>query len=197
MAKVVADQSVSLDGFSAGINVREGNGMGDNGESLHTWIEYKGFDQFRDEQFSGIGATIMGRTMFDVGVQPWGENPPFHMPVFVVTHRARQPLVMQGGTTYFFITEGIENALNQARSAAENKDVVIIGGADIIQQYMNLGLVDELRLHVAHLLLGDGTRFWNPSNAEAVELDQTKLIESPGATHFTFSVKKKGLRNPQ
>jgi dihydrofolate reductase len=192
MAKVVADQSVSLDGFSAGINVREGNGMGDNGELLHGWIEHKGFDQFRDEQFEGIGATIMGRTMFDVGVEPWGDNPPFRMPVFVVTHRARQPLVKEGGTTYFFITEGIENALNQARSAAENKDVIIIGGADIIQQFMNLGLVDELRLHLAHVLLGDGTRFWNPSNAEAVELDRIKLIESPGATHFTFNVKRTG-----
>src|SRR5260370_811008 len=172
MAKVVADQSVSFDGFSAGTNVREGNGMGDNGDLLHGWIAHKGFDQFRDEQFEGAGATIIGRTMFDVGVEPWGDNPPYHMPVFVVTHRARQPLVKEGGTTYFFITDGIENALQQARSAADNKDVLILGGAAIIQQFMNAGLVDELRLHLAEVLLGDGTRFWNPSNAEAVELDR-------------------------
>lgn len=191
MAKVVADQSISLDGFSAGSNVREDNGMGDNGESLHGWIEHKGFEQFRDEQFEGVGAAIVGRTMFDVGVEPWGDNPPFHMPVFVVTHRARQPLVKEGGTTYFFVTEGIENTLHQAKTAAENKDVLILGGADIIQQFMNSGLVDELRLHVAHVLLGDGTHFWNPSNAAAVELDRIKLTESPGATHYTFKVKKK------
>jgi dihydrofolate reductase len=193
MAKVVADQSVSLDGFSAGINVREGNGMGDNGELLHAWIGYKGFDQFRDEQFEGVGAAIIGRTMFDVGVEPWGDNPPFHMPVFVLTHRARQPLIKEGGTTYFFITEGIENVLQQARSAAGNKDVIIIGGADIIQQFMNAGLVDELRLHLAHVLLGDGTRFWNPSNAGTVEMERIRLVETPGATHFTFNVKRKGI----
>jgi dihydrofolate reductase len=195
--KVVADQSASLDGFSAGINVREGNGMGDNGDLLHAWIAEHGFDRFFDEQFANVGTAIVGRTMFDVGVEPWGDNPPYHMPVFVVTHRARQPLVKEGGTTYFFVTEGIENALQQARSAADNKDVLILGGADIIQQFMNAGLVDELRLHLAHVLLGDGTHFWNPSNAGAVELDRIRLIESPGATHFTFNVKRKGLHRQQ
>lgn len=197
MTKVIADQSVSLDGFSAGSNVHEGNGLGDNGESLHAWIEHQGFDQFRDAQFEGIGAAIIGRTMFDVGVEPWGDNPPFHMPVFVVTHRARPPLVKEGGTAYFFVTEGIENALQQARSAAGNKDVLILGGADLIQQFMNAGLVDELRLHVAHVLLGNGTRFWSSSNAEAIGLDRIRLFESPGATHLTLDVKRKGFRHPQ
>ncbi len=192
MTKVVADQSVSLDGFSAGLNVREGNPLGDKGDLLHAWYD-EGGDQVRDELFGRGGAMVMGRTMFDVGVEPWGENPHFHMPVFVLTHRAREPLAKQGGTTYFFVTEGIESALNQAKVAAGNKDVIIMGGAEIIQQFMNLGLVDELRIHLAHVLLGKGKHFFDPLTAENVELERLRLIESPGATHFTFNVKRKGI----
>jgi dihydrofolate reductase len=192
MTKIFADQSVSLDGFSAGTNVRVGNGLGDNGESLHTWMEYEGFAQVQDALFENGGAVIMGRTMFDVGLEPWGENPPFHMPVFVLTHRAKQPLPMEGGTTYFFVTEGLKDALHQARAAADNKDVIILGGAETIQQFLNTGLIDEVRIHLAHVLLGNGTRLLTPANADAVELECIKLREGKGVTHLTFNVRKKG-----
>jgi len=189
MGKVVADQSVSLDGFSAGTNVRVGNPLGDRGERLHAWYP-EGGDQVRDELFGAAGAMVMGRTMFEVGVEPWGDDPDFHMPVFVVTHDAREPLLKQGATTYFFVTDGIEGALARAKAAAGDKDVAVMGGANVIQQFMNAGLLDELRIHLAHVLLGDGTRFFNAMNAEQVELECTRLIESPGATHLTFRLAK-------
>src|SRR6266487_5641996 len=132
MGKVIADQSISLDGFSAGPNVRRGNPLGDGGDRLHAWYE-QGGDQVRDELFEACGALVMGRLMFDVGVEPWGEDPPFHMPVFVVTHRPRDPVVKKGGTTYWFITDGLRTALERAKSAAGAKHVVVMGGAHVIQ----------------------------------------------------------------
>ncbi len=185
IAKVIADQSVSLDGFSAGPNVGAGNPLGDGGDRLHEWYE-SGGDQVRDELFSMSGALVVGRRMFDVGVELWGNDPVFHMPVFVVTHRASDPLVKKGGTTYFFITNGIEGALAQANAAAGDKHVAVLGGASVIQQCINAGLVDELRIHLSHVLLRDGIRFFDHIGAECIDLKALRVIESPGATHLTF-----------
>src|SRR5262249_51797332 len=150
----------------------------------------EGGDQVRDELFGAAGAMGMGRTMFDVGVEPWGGDPQFHMPGFVVTHDAREPLVKRGGTTYFFVTAGIEGALARAKATAGDKAVAVMGGANVIQPFLNAGLLDELRMHLAHVLLGDGTRFFDALNADHAELECTRLIESPGATHLTFRLGK-------
>ena len=195
MGKVFAEQSISLDGFSTGPNVAVGNGMGDGGERLHEWMfpadgTTGRIDEARKETFGTSGAVVMGRRMFDVGLKPWGENPPFHMPVFVVTHLAGDPLVKQGGTTYHFVTGGIERALERARATAGDRDVVVLGGADIIRQFARAGLVDELRIHLVPVLLGDGTRLFERKGPEQIELEYTRVIGAPGVTHLTFRVAK-------
>jgi dihydrofolate reductase len=197
MGKVIADQSMSLDGFSTGPNVGVGNGMGDGGELLHEWMGWEGDVAeinagVRDELFQGSGAVVMGRRMFDLGVEPWGENPPFHMPVFVVTHHAKDPLVKEGGTTYTFVAGGIAAALARAKEAAGGKDVVVIGGADVIRQFAEAGLLDELRLHLAHVLLGDGTRLFDRIDPKRVTLERTRVVDAPGATHLTFRLRTNG-----
>jgi dihydrofolate reductase len=189
MSKVTADISMSLDGFIAGPNVRPGNPVGDRGELLHDWYQAGG--EIRDEIFDASGTIVMGRRMFDVGVEPWGDDPPFRMPVFVLTHRAREPLIKAGGTTYTFVTEGIAGALAQARVGAGDKDVAVFGGADVIRQFMTAGLLNELRLHLTHMILGDGTRLFDGMTPAQVELESTRTVESQGATHLTFRVVKK------
>ena len=122
-----------------------------------------------------------------------GEEPPFHMPVFVVTHNSRAPLVKKGGTTYFFVTDGISSALGQAKAIAGDKNVVVLGGANIIQQCMNAQLLDEVQIHLAHVLLGEGTRFFTAANADKADLECIRVIETPGATHLSFRVIKRAL----
>ncbi len=134
MSKVYSDITMSLDGFIAGPNVHVGNGMGDDGDRLHDWMfdpkkKTKTDAEILDEKLTSTGAVIIGKTMFDVGFEPWGDPPPFGMPVFIVTHEARDPLPMKGGTTYNFVTDGIGAALELARAAAGDKDVGIWGGA--------------------------------------------------------------------
>jgi dihydrofolate reductase len=208
MAKVIADQSVSLDGFSAGPNVRVGNGMGDGGEQLHEWMGWEdGGPEARARAGRGdgdeltpfnllkrSGAIVVGRRMFDVGEEPWGDEPPFHQPVFVVTHRPKAPIVKEGGTTYTFVTGGIAAALAQAKEAAGGKDVLVLGGADIIRQLAEAGLLDELRLHLAHVLLGDGTRLFDQVDPKRVTLERTHVIDAPGVTHLAFRVRTNGQR---
>ena len=198
MGKVIADQSLSLDGFSAGPNVGMGNGMGDGGEQLHDWMFSEGDGAAinagvrEDTPFNLLqrsGAVVVGRRMFDLGVEPWGENPPFHQPVFVVTHRARDPIVKEGGTTYTFVTGGIAAALARAKEAAGGKDVAVLGGADVIRQLAEAGLLDELRLHLAHVLLGDGTRLFDRIDPKRVTLERTHVVDAPGVTHFWFRVR--------
>jgi dihydrofolate reductase len=128
--------------------------------------------------------------MFDVGFEPWGDPPPFGMPVFIVTHEEREPLPMQGGTTYTFVTDGIEAALDLARAAAGDKDVGIWGGANIIREYLRAGLLDEMEIHLIPILLGDGIRLFEDLDPEGIELRRTSTIETPGATHFRFEVVK-------
>ena len=201
MGKVIADQSMSLDGFSTGPNVGPGNGMGDGGEQLHEWMFSEGDGAEinagvrEDTPFNLLqrsGAVVVGRRMFDLGVEPWGENPPFHQPVFVVTHRARDPIVKEGGTTYTFVTGGGAAALARAKEAAGGKDVAVLGGADVIRQFAEAGLLDELRLHLAHVLLGDGTRLFDRIDPKRVTLERTRVVDAPGVTHVTFRLRTDG-----
>jgi dihydrofolate reductase len=188
---------MSLDGFISGPNVRVGNGMGDGGDRLHDWI----FDpktntlteagkKMMDEKSTSNGAVIIGKRMFDVGFEPWGDPPPFRMPVFIVTHEKREPLPMKGGTTYTFVTDGIETALELAHAAAGDRDVLIQGGANIIRQYLEAGLLDEMQIQLIPILLGDGTRLFEGFNPEGIELRKTSSIDTPAATHFQFQVVK-------
>ena len=191
MGKVTCDISMSLDGFIAGPSVRVGNGMGDDGDRLHAWV-FGGNTETDDaivaEKNASPGAILIGKRMFDVGFEPWGDPPPFGKPVFIVTHEAREPLPMRGGTTYTFVTKGIEAALELAREAAGDKDVGIWGGANIIQEYLKAGLLEEMQIHVVPVLFGDGTRLFEHLGSRRIELKRTSTIDTPGATHFRFSV---------
>jgi dihydrofolate reductase len=209
MSKVNANISISLDGFGAGPNQSPENPLGEGGERLHDWVVATrgwraqhgleggtdGADSDIAVRFSsGVGAFIMGRRMFGGGDGPWdeswhgwwGEDPPYHVPVFVLTHHARESLEMQGGTTFHFVTDGIEAALARAREAAGDADVSVIGGAQTIAQYLEGGLLDELSLHVVPILLGAGERLWD--GAGDPELEPTEVVASPAVTHVTYRV---------
>jgi dihydrofolate reductase len=203
--------SLSLDGFVAGANQSVKEPLGVGGESLHEWVialeawrskhgkaggEVNESTRVMEEELANIGATIMGRNMFGGHPGPWsetdpwkgwwGRNPPFHHPVFVLTHHAREPLVMEGSTTYTFVTDGIESALEQARRAAGGKDVALAGGAEIAQQYLNAGLVDEMQLHLVPTLLGGGERlFDNVNDLRGLVLVET--VATPKVVHLKFA----------
>jgi dihydrofolate reductase len=203
MAKVVFDITTSLDGFVAGPNDSLELPLGEGGEKLHEWVYglaswrephgLEGGETSRDsdvleEAMGNLGAFVIGRRMFDLA-QGWGEEPPFHAPVFVLTHEARDPLEKKGGTTFTFVNDGIESALRQAQAAAGGKDVGIWGGANTIQQYLSARLVDEFQIHVAPLLLGGGVRLFDQAPAD-LELETTRVLESPRVTHLKFRVVK-------
>jgi dihydrofolate reductase len=142
-----------------------------------------------------IGATVMGRNMFGGGPGPWaeypwngfwGEDPPYHHPVFVITHHARKPLEMQGGTTFHFVTDGIESALEQAKKAAQGKDVSLGGGAATVQQYLAAGLLDEILISIVPVLLGRGARPFDHLGSNLPTLEQTQAVEAPGVTHIRY-----------
>jgi dihydrofolate reductase len=205
MGKVTADISVSLDGFVAGPNDGVELGLGEGGEQLHQWLfdltswrERHGLEggqenrdaDVLDEAFRNVGAVVMGRRMFDLGEGPWGDDPPFHMPVFVLTHRARDAIVKEGGTTFTFVTDGVESALRQAKSAADGKDVSVAGGANAIQQFISAGLLDEIQVHLVPILLGDGVRLFDQLDPEHTQMETTRVIDSPGVTHLRFRVVK-------
>ena len=143
-----------------------------------------------DELYARTGAILMGRRMFDVGVGPWGDPPPFHLPVFVLTHEVRDSVPRQGGTTYTFVTDGIEAGLEQAKAVAGEKDVGIWGGAKIMRQYLGAGLLDEMQIHLIPVLLGGGVRLFDDPGPERIELERTRTIETPSATHLRFTVAK-------
>jgi dihydrofolate reductase len=203
--------SVSADGYVAGPNQSKENPLGEGGESLHDWVvaleawrrlhgmdggEVNASTPIMEEKAAGLGAEIMGRGMFGpAGGGPWGddpwpgwwgEDPPFRHPVFVVTHHEREPLTLTD-TTYTFVTDGIESALDQARQAADGKDVLLSGGADVINQYLAAGLVDVLELHVVPILLGGGSRLFE-GVGPGVRLEQVRAVEAPGVTHLTYRV---------
>jgi dihydrofolate reductase len=205
VGKVQVDITMSLDGFIAGPNDSPELPLGEGGEKLHEWVYdlaswrephgLEGGETNRDsevleEAMSRAGAIVLGRRMFDLA-KGWGDNPPFHMPVYVLTHEARDPLVKEGGTTFTFVTGGIESALDQARAAAADKDVSIAGGANTIQQFLSAGLVDEFQIHIAPMLLGDGVRLFDQAPAD-VKLETTRVIESPRVTHLKFRVLRDG-----
>lgn len=191
MGRIIVDMSPSLDGYIAGKGVSTELPFGDAGHRLHHWLGFEDripADADRDaaqRMFETAGAVIVGRRMFDVGIDRWGDDGAFGKPCFVVTHRPAQRLV-KGPTTFEFC-ESTSGALSRARQAAGNLDVIIAGGADIAQQCLAAGAVDELRLHVVPVLLGGGTSLFAKSRTP-MELDATQVVPSPHATHITFKV---------
>jgi dihydrofolate reductase len=213
MSKVRAHISMSLDGYVAGPNQSEEIPLGEGGEQLHDWVvklkawreqhgreggEENASTQVVEDEKAGVGADIMGRGMFGPpgggpwGDDPWqgwwGDDPPFHMPVFVVTHHEREPLTLSD-TTFTFVTDGIESVLAQAKEAAGDKDVFISGGADVINQYLAAGAVDEVELHVVPILLGAGERIFEGVGPD-LKLEQLRAVEAPGVAHLTYRVVK-------
>ena len=213
MGKLILDISMSLDGFVAGPDQTLDEPLGRGGEGLHEWAfaarawrashgmeggEANVDNEVIEEHLGRIGATIMGRRMFSGGEGPWdddpnadawwGDDPPFHHPVFILTHHEREPVTKEGGTTFTFVTDGIESALEQARAAAGDKDVHVGGGAQAAQQYLAAGLVDEMQLHVVPMLLGEGARmFENHVTEPPRELEHVRTSESPtGVTHVKY-----------
>lgn len=216
MGKVRFDLSVSLDGYVAGPNPTLEEPLGVGGEKLHEWtVVTAGFQERHGgaggqtgvdsdvaaEVSRSTGATIVGRRMFSGGQGPWendpnpnaswwGEEPPFGHPVFVLTHHAREPLTMKGGTTYTFVTTGIHDALAQAQEAAGDKDVAIGGGADVANQYLRAGLVDEFQLHIVPIFLGGGARLLEGlPNFTTLQIERTQVVASPtGVIHARYRV---------
>jgi dihydrofolate reductase len=211
MGKLKLNITMTLDGYIAGPNQSVENPLGEGGEQMHAWLfnlktfrEMQGQagegetgtnDEVLREAFENVGATIMGRNMFGGGPGEWagdawkgwwGDNPPYHTPVFVLTHHAREPQPMQGGTTFFFVTDGIESALEQAREAAGSKDVVLGGGASVVQQYLAKGLLDEVQINLVPLLLGGGERLFDHLPVSDVRLEPVRTIAGPGVTHLKY-----------
>ena len=214
MSKVRVNISVSADGYAAGPNETDEDPLGEGGEQLHEWLiglrawrEPHGMEggeenvstPIAEESVANVGAEIMGRGKFGPadrgpwGDDPWqgwwGEDPPFHMPVFVLTHHQREPLTL-ADTTFTFVTDGIESALAQAKEAAEGKDILLGGGADSINQYLAAGLVDEIELHVAPILLGSGSRLLEGVGPD-LKLEQLRAVEGPGIAHLKYRVVNK------
>jgi dihydrofolate reductase len=203
MSKVFFDVAVSLDGYIAGPNRGPHNPLGDGGLGLHQWMfqtatflerlgsgggEASPDDALVRHVFERTGAYVLGRHMFDEGEVSWPEDAPFRTPVFVLTHTPREPWVRLGGTTFFFVTDGIESALAQALAAAGGKDVRISGGAETIRQYLAAGLIDEFTLHLAPVLLGGGVLLFEPLGPEQLKVEQTTVSHSPLATHISYRV---------
>ncbi|HSJ60441.1 MAG TPA: dihydrofolate reductase family protein [Jiangellaceae bacterium] len=200
VGKVICDITISADGYSAGLNQSEERPFGDDGgdgwgDKLHAWMfDHPEENRAEVDQINAAKAFVMGRNMFGPVRGEWdrqwngwwGDDPPFHAPVFVLTHHAREPQPMDGGTTYYFVTDGIESALAQAREAAGDGDVVIPGGATTINQYLAAGLVDEMRLHIVPFTLGAGTRLFE--GVRPLKLEQVKSRAASQVTHVTYRV---------
>ena len=211
MGKVFVDITVSLDGYVAGPNQTLEHPLGEGGERLHEWAY--GLAAFRErhgesggdvsadsalleEAFERTGAVVMGRRMYSGGSGPWehdpnadgwwGDNPPFRVPVFILTSHPRGTVVMEGGTTFTFVTDGVSAALDQARATAGDKDISVAGGGQTVQQFLEAGLIDELQVHIAPLLLGGGVRLFG--DGRPVGLKRTRVIDSPAVTHLTFEI---------
>jgi dihydrofolate reductase len=213
MSKLRCHISISADGFVAGPNQSEENPLGEGGERLHDWVvslaawreahEKQGgvvnaSSRIMEESREHVGAAVMGRNMFGpVGGGDWGDgqwkgwwgdNPPYHYDVFVVTHHPREPVEMTGGTTYYFVTDGIERALERAKESAGRQDVMLWGGAQIINQYLAAGLLDELELHIVPVLLGAGARLFDNLGGAEIKLEQVRSVEAPGVTHLKYRI---------
>jgi dihydrofolate reductase len=203
--RVTFDISMSLDGFIAGPNDGPEHPLGEGGEQLHEWAyDLKGWREPHGleggetgpdsdvlaEVMSSAGAVVVGKRMFDLA-KGWGDEPPFHVPVFVLTHERREPEEKKGGTTFTFVNDGPESALEQARAAAGDKDVAIFGGASTIQQFLSAGVVDEFQIHVVPLLLGGGVRLFE-GVSPAVDFEVTRVLESPRVVHLRYRVARNG-----
>ena len=213
MGKVVAEISMSLDGFVAGPNQTLDEPLGEGGEQLHDWVfplkawrerhglsggETTSDNELVEESLASTGATVMGRRMFSGGEGPWeddpkadgwwGDDPPFRHPVFVLTHHPREALTKQGGTSFTFVTEGAESAVEQAKVAAGDKQVAIGGGATAIREAISAGVVDELEIHLVPVLLGDGVRLLDGLGDQGIELHKARVVDGPAATHLRFRV---------
>jgi dihydrofolate reductase len=209
MSQVTCQISISLDGYAAGPNQSLDDPLGQGGERLHEWVvategwrnqhDLPGGERSVDSELAaklmnGIGAFIMGRKMFGGGDGAWdeswtgwwGDDPPFHAPVYVLSHHERAPVEMQGGTTFHFVTDGIESALEQARAAAGDQDVAIGGGASTVNQYLAAGLLDELHLHVVPIVLGAGERLLE--DVGDPKLEPVEVVTSPAVTHVKYRV---------
>jgi dihydrofolate reductase len=203
--------TMSLDGYVAGPDQSEENPLGVGGEELHDWIvplrawreahgeeggEVNASTPIAERWNENVGAFVMGRNMFGGGPGPWddqwkgwwGEDPPYHKPVFVLTHHDREPLEMKGGTTFHFVTDGVESALEQATEAAGGEDVLVQGGADAVQQYLAAGLIDEMQISIVPRFLGGGARLFDNLGGSNLRLEQLDAVEAPGVTHVRYRV---------
>jgi dihydrofolate reductase len=212
MTQLRLDITNSLDGFVAGPKQTLEQPLGEGGAELHRWLfenagwrerhGLEGGEETADtvvieESLRDIGAVVMGRRMFSGGRGNWdddpnaggwwGDDPPFHVPVFVLTHHPREPLTLRGGTSFTFVADGIESALGQARGAANGGDVSLAGGANVAQQYLAAGLVDQLQVHVAPVLLGDGVRLFGKLD-QPVALDRPRVVAGPRAAHLAYRI---------
>lgn len=211
MARLTLDISMSLDGFIAGPNRTVEQPLGDGGERLHEWIlglasfrerhgrsggERNADDEVVRETLDTAGAVLMGRRMFSGGEGPWeddpvadgwwGNDPPFRVPVFVLTHHARETVAKQGGTSFIFVTDGLESALAKAREAAGDKDVSVAGGASLVQQCIEAGLLDEMQIHLVPVFLGGGVRLFDQLGDTRRDLEVERAIHSPAVTHVKY-----------
>ena len=210
MSKLRLTITMSLDGFVAGPRQDVDNPLGAGGMHLHDWLfplaawravqgleggEVNESTPVVEASVANIGATVMGRNMFGGGTGPWGDDPwngwwgddpPYHHPVFVLTHHPREPLVCEGGTTFTFVTDGIESALDQARAAAAGKDVSLAGGAQAAKQYLRTDLVDEMEINLVPIFLGDGERLFADLGVGKPRLAHVKTVAAPGVTHLSF-----------
>jgi dihydrofolate reductase len=212
MTRLIYDVSMSLDGFSAGIDQSRQNPVGVGGERLGEWRQELAV--FRKKYaFAGLvggvtnastavfeedtsGAMIVGRKMFGGGPGPWGDPPwdgpwggnPFQVPVFVLTHHPREPLVVRGDPPFIFVTEGITAALEMAQKAAAGKDVMVGGSASVARQYLSAGLLDQIDVHLVPVFLGEGLRVFDDAALSEIALEQVRVVEAPGVTHLRYRV---------
>jgi dihydrofolate reductase len=212
LPKTISHLAISVDGFAAGPNQSLENPIGEGGMQLHQWMfetaawaRRQGIEpvpantpdsEIVEHMHDNVGAFVMGRNMFSPGRGAWdmawrgwwGEEPPYHAPVFVLTHHPREPLPMQGGTTFHFVTDGIESAMAQARAAAGDRDVMVAGGAEAVRQYLAAGEIDELNLHVAPIVLGSGERLFD--GLAGLRLAPAKVVASKAVTHVTYRIQR-------
>jgi dihydrofolate reductase len=204
MGKVFFDVAMSLDGFLAGPNRGPRNPLGDRGTELHQWmwkqkafLERIGLDggetnskdnYIVEATFGRTGAYVLGKRMFEEGEANWPENPPFRGSVFVLTRQPRDPWERKGGTTFYFVNDGIHSALEKAKKAANGKDVRIGGGANIIQQFLNDQLIDEFCIHLAPIMLYEGVKLFDNLKDKKIKLEKTEAIDSSGVTHLGYNI---------
>jgi dihydrofolate reductase len=200
MSKVFAEMTATLDGFIAGPEDGPEFPLGRGGQRIHEWlfsqdvadqnVESPTCAEIAKEASNRSGAVIIGKRMFACGGAAWGDTPPFGLPIFVLTHEAHEPVVKHGGERFTFVADGIEPALDLAREAANGKDVWIGGGANVVQQYLQAGLLDELQIHFVPVIFGNGRRLLDCADIDVIELVPTRTIAASNVTHITYRLAK-------